>query len=343
VIVRDRPHGAQLFFVIRGSVLPHIAWELVTCTAVAVLVTLTHGFIYQWKVTLTTVPFSLIGLALAIFLGFRNNAAYDRYWEARKLWAEVEFRARSFARQVQTLTHLEAAAGPADQEDPRHGLVMRTIAFASALRHQLRGSDPLPDMRRLLSTADAAGFISSLRRTCPSAASNSIVFPDSGTCTGIFGGLDEGLGLAARAHLAAHGAYLVGMARGSPISRLHQLVHHEGGFRRAGGEAVADVHHGQLGLVQVAHHALLVGGDAGVAREVGDQAVAEAQHVAGGQAHVARDARVLHGLAQLAADVVRIEPVAVHGRDGGDAHAAHRHAAAEARQHRSWRGCRHWP
>jgi putative membrane protein len=35
---------------------------------------------------------------------------------------------------------------------------MRTIAFASALRHQLRGSDPLPDMRRLLPPADAAGF-----------------------------------------------------------------------------------------------------------------------------------------------------------------------------------------
>ena len=33
---------------------------------------------------------------------------------------------------------------------------MRTIAFASALRHQLRGSDPLPDMRRLLETRNAA-------------------------------------------------------------------------------------------------------------------------------------------------------------------------------------------
>jgi putative membrane protein len=158
VIVRDRPHGAQLFFIVRGSVLPHIGWELATCTIVAALVTLTHGFIYQWKVTLTTVPFSLMGLALAIFLGFRNNAAYDRYWEARKLWAEVVFRSRSFARQVQTLLHFDRPAGPADRDDPRHGLILRTIAFASALRHQLRGSDPLPEMRRLLPAAETAGF-----------------------------------------------------------------------------------------------------------------------------------------------------------------------------------------
>src|SRR5215212_574772 len=105
MIVRERPHGAQLFFIVRGSVLPHIAWELATCLAVALIVTLTHGFVYHWKVTLTTVPFSLIGLALAIFLGFRNNAAYDRYWEARKLWAELVHRSRTFARQVQTLLH----------------------------------------------------------------------------------------------------------------------------------------------------------------------------------------------------------------------------------------------
>ena len=158
MIVRDRPHGVRLFFVIRGSVLPNVAGELATCIAVALLVTLTHGFVYQWKVTLTTVPFSLIGLALAIFLGFRNSTAYDRYWEARKLWAEIESGSRTFARQVQTVLLLEPAASPVPRDDPRRGLVMRTIAFASALRHQLRGSDPLPDMRRLLDDTDAGGF-----------------------------------------------------------------------------------------------------------------------------------------------------------------------------------------
>jgi len=158
VIVRERPRGLQLLYILRGSVLPHIAWELVTCTAVAALVTLTHGFVYQWKITLTTVPFSLIGLALAIFLGFRNNAAYDRYWEARKLWGDLVHRARSFARGIQTLLHFETPAHIADRTDPRTLAVMRTIAFASALRHQLRGTDPGPEMRRLLPPEEAAGF-----------------------------------------------------------------------------------------------------------------------------------------------------------------------------------------
>ena len=158
MIVRDRPHGVQLFYILRGSVLPHIAWELVTCTIVAVLVTLTHGFVYQWKITLTTVPFSLIGLALAIFLGFRNNAAYDRYWEARKLWADLVHRSRSFARQVQTLLHFNTPARADDAADPRQRIILRAIAFASALRHQLRCSDARADIRRLLPPEDAEGF-----------------------------------------------------------------------------------------------------------------------------------------------------------------------------------------
>ena len=150
MIIRNRPRGLQLFYILRGSVLPHIAWELAVCTGLALLVTLTHGFVYQWKITLTTVPFTLIGLALAIFLGFRNNAAYDRYWEARKLWGDLIHRSRSFARGVQNLLHFDAPAGPGDRDDPRYRMVMRTIAFACALRHQLRCTDARPDMQRLL-------------------------------------------------------------------------------------------------------------------------------------------------------------------------------------------------
>jgi putative membrane protein len=152
-------------YILRGSVLPHIAWELVTCTAIALLITLTHGFVYQWKITLTTVPFSLIGLALAIFLGFRNNAAYDRYWEARKLWADLLARSRSLARQVQTLLHFDAPARFDDVGDPRRALIMRTIAFATTLRHQLRCSDPREDLHRLLPPDEAAAVAAAPRGT----------------------------------------------------------------------------------------------------------------------------------------------------------------------------------
>jgi putative membrane protein len=165
MIVRNRPHGAQLFFTLRGSVLPRIAGQLLTCTAFSFVVTFTQGFLYHWKITLTTVPFSLIGLALAIFLGFRNSAAYDRYWEGRKLWGDLVHRARSFARQVQTLLAFEEPVGPDGGDDPRRLLMLRTIAFASALRHQLRGTDASADMQRLLPADEAAALAASPRAT----------------------------------------------------------------------------------------------------------------------------------------------------------------------------------
>lgn len=152
MMVLERPNGLRLFFALRGSILPRIARSLATCTALALLVTLSHGVLFDWKVTLTTVPFSLIGLALAIFLGFRNSAAYERYWEARKLWGDLLHRSRSLARQVTALLADDASGLPAPV---RERLVRRTVAFAHALRHQLRGSDPTADFARWLDAGEA--------------------------------------------------------------------------------------------------------------------------------------------------------------------------------------------
>jgi hypothetical protein len=41
----------------------------------------------DWVPGFTPIPFILIGLAISIFLGFRNSASYDRFWEGRRLWA----------------------------------------------------------------------------------------------------------------------------------------------------------------------------------------------------------------------------------------------------------------
>ncbi|WP_317202860.1 bestrophin family protein [Janthinobacterium sp.] len=143
MIVRDRPSGPRLFLVLRGSVLPRIRLTLFVNILIATLVTVSHGVLFSQKVTLTTIPFTLIGLPLAIFLGFRNNAAYDRYWEGRKLWGELVHRSRSLSRQCQSLIQGEGPATAAlGLEDVRVRMIYRTIAFAHALRHQLR------DLRR---------------------------------------------------------------------------------------------------------------------------------------------------------------------------------------------------
>jgi putative membrane protein len=158
MIVTRRPNPLRLFFVLRGSILPRIAGSLITCSALALAVTLSHGRLFDAKITLTPVPFSLIGLALAIFLGFRNSAAYDRYWEARKLWGELLYHGRSLARQLLSLTRLPEAT---TTTDARHVMLRRTIAFAHALRHQLRGSDGSADLKAWLAPAERAAVAAS--------------------------------------------------------------------------------------------------------------------------------------------------------------------------------------
>lgn len=144
MIVRPRPHWLHLLFVVRGSILRDIAPQLLLTTAFAVLVTYLHGQVFLWKVPLNFVPFSLIGLTLAIFLGFRNNTSYARYWEARQLWGVLLVETRTLARQALTLT-----------DDPVDApvLINQLAAFVHALRHQLRGTDPGVDLARLLPTA----------------------------------------------------------------------------------------------------------------------------------------------------------------------------------------------
>jgi putative membrane protein len=152
MIVRDRPSGLRLFLTMRGSILSRIWRSLVVTTLLAIVVTFTHGALLDFKITLTTIPFTLIGLPLAIFLGFRNNSAYDRYWEGRKLWGELVLRSRNMARQCLSLID---GAQPVQADgcltDIRVRMVYRTIAFAHALRHHLRDSNGAAELKALLS------------------------------------------------------------------------------------------------------------------------------------------------------------------------------------------------
>ncbi len=151
MIVRGRPSGLRLFLVLRGSILRQIWKVLILNIILATLVTLNHGDLFRLKITLTAIPFTLIGLPLAIFLGFRNNAAYDRYWEGRKLWGEIVLQSRNFARQCLSLIeHAEPLKATTGFKDIRVRMIYRAIAFSHALRHQLRNTDARTELRPLL-------------------------------------------------------------------------------------------------------------------------------------------------------------------------------------------------
>ncbi len=78
----------------------------------------------------------ILGTALAIILGFRNSSAYDRWWEARKIWGGVVNESRTFTRQV--LTIVDPRHVPAELLENCKRLVRGQIAWVNALRLQLR-------------------------------------------------------------------------------------------------------------------------------------------------------------------------------------------------------------
>ena len=154
MIVRDRPSGIRLFFVVRGSILKRIRLTLLVNTLSAVLVTVVHGNFFALKITLTTIPFTLMGLPLAIFLGFRNSTAYDRYWEGRKLWGELVLRCRSLSRQCQAFIQPADIAQTPEAEAARQRLLYRAIGFVHALRLQLRDRTDSAELRRWVPQAE---------------------------------------------------------------------------------------------------------------------------------------------------------------------------------------------
>jgi len=151
MIVRGRPSGFRLFLVLRGSVLKQIWGVLLVNILLATLVTLNHGDLFRLKITLTAIPFTLLSLPLAIFLGFRNNAAYDRYWEARKHWGELVLQSRNFSRQCLSLIEHSTPIRPdTGFKDVRIRMIYRAIAFSHALRHLLRNTDASVELKPLL-------------------------------------------------------------------------------------------------------------------------------------------------------------------------------------------------
>lgn len=151
MIVRERPSGFKLFLALRGSILKQIWVVLLVNIALATLVTLNHGNFFKLDTTMSVVPFTLLGLPLAIFLGFRNNAAYDRYWEARKQWGELVLQSRNLSRQCLSLIEYTT---PIDRDtglkDIRIRMIYRTIAFSHALRHLLRNTDAISELKPFL-------------------------------------------------------------------------------------------------------------------------------------------------------------------------------------------------
>ena len=138
MIVRARPNVLQLFFILQGSIVPQILPQIIIIGLLSTIVVLGHQL---WPHVLPSFdggPFALIGIALSVFLSFRNSACYDRWWEARRQWGGLIHSARDLSRQTFLL-----------QDGPRRRLLELACAFAHALVHHLRpeASSPVRVLR----------------------------------------------------------------------------------------------------------------------------------------------------------------------------------------------------
>ncbi|WP_206997521.1 bestrophin family protein [Trinickia mobilis] len=124
-----------------GQVVIYVGRPLALLFAWDVLVTVAYFIkgIDNRYISFPHLPLPLLGSAIAIYLTFRNNAAYARWWEARTLWGAMINYSRSFGREMQTLLPIEATA-------LQRPLILRHIAYVHALRLHLRRQTPWDEL-----------------------------------------------------------------------------------------------------------------------------------------------------------------------------------------------------
>lgn len=126
----------------RGSVLALLRWQWKYATFATIggaLAFLLHTVVELDYTTLPGLPLAVVGGAIGIFVSFRTNSAYDRWWEGRKLWGRMINTSRHICSQA--VSYLSAP----ELRDERDQLVHRHIAYVHTLRCLLRKQDPFAD------------------------------------------------------------------------------------------------------------------------------------------------------------------------------------------------------
>ncbi|HAJ4445358.1 TPA: hypothetical protein HLU76_24265, partial [Escherichia coli] len=145
MIVRPQQHWLRLIFVWHGSVLAKISSRLLLNFLLSIAVIIMLPWYTMLGIKFTLAPFSILGVAIAIFLGFRNNACYARYVEARQLWGQLMIASRSLLREVKTTLPDDTQSGE---------FVRLQIAFAHCLRMTLRRKPQAEPLAKYLNAED---------------------------------------------------------------------------------------------------------------------------------------------------------------------------------------------
>ncbi|MGB0402491.1 MAG: bestrophin family protein [Salibacteraceae bacterium] len=122
-----------------------ITWtkrELLFFTIIAIVFTVLYELLgIKWlQVPLT--PVGLVGTAVAFMIGFQNNAAYDRIWEARKIWGGIVNNSRSLIITVRDSFYLHKPEDNSDETQTLKEITNRHIAWLTTLRFAMRTKKP---------------------------------------------------------------------------------------------------------------------------------------------------------------------------------------------------------
>jgi len=138
------------------KVMQYVKTEL----AFAVIITVAVFVLHKQNITAVTLPFSIsaiLGSALAIFIAFRNNSSYSRWWEARTLWGGIINSSRVLARLVITFTDSHSHQQNYEKERSekfKKEMIYKVIAWVHALRLHLRKQDNWQELKPFLSAQE---------------------------------------------------------------------------------------------------------------------------------------------------------------------------------------------
>lgn len=123
------------------------------------LVAIAYHLFWLDNLAISTIPASILGVAIAFLIGFRVNSAYERWWEARKIWGALVNDTRNWSRQVMFLvptpdTGMESQA----VKELHRELLYRQLAFAYALKNHLRKLDIETEITPFVSTDELASY-----------------------------------------------------------------------------------------------------------------------------------------------------------------------------------------
>ena len=122
--------------------------------AVMVLITwLSNRFIVVEEPTTLLPSIAVFGTIMSLFLAFKTNEAYNRWWEARILWGSMVNYSRSFARQILNLITVQTSPAIESKDQMKSiqkELIYRHIGYINALRLSLRNQSSWDELKPFL-------------------------------------------------------------------------------------------------------------------------------------------------------------------------------------------------